>query len=1673
MSAAVQLAAVVQASRVVAGWGDGLVELRPLGEGGAAPDGAARALVSEVEAVSSLFDLRITGDQTRWLDWLAAVQRPGLLKPLGGGAWWVGPGAGPQNAVEKTRLDLDEEIMWVYAADARGLPILGDGTVMPQVGLSPAVGLVATVQALRAAGGWGTRRVQLWPIFDDAARSPQDVAAFQALLSAVEYVALNAGLPIVTGERALWVPARRPADTAMFAFVGADQGPYVFDAGITAADPFRSDPFDDVGDPDRSGFVGFDGKLTSSFVGDIVVSSVPGGIDGPATLGKLASASRPEPDTVSPVLIPGGVPADHILGKWQFQGIVTTPNGGNVSLGPWQPNPNHPPMPPLRQARMLYQILQEIRTEAGLHEVRALVGHHRYPITVTAESPLDTGELDLQLFADSEFVRKYHDSFAPTLPVGWTYHSVVSATRLVGVLFQGDERPLIDMGRLPLDPKRIRMVVFGGSGGLSEATDVAERSLRQLHVEVARKAVFELRLPQPGASTIEANWALEVGKRWRRQRLAVVEVHPIDLDVSVEESGGTPMAGGVQTYPEWARTVQFPPLPQLDSQQPHGLTHLRGEVYGFRDEALTERERVPTVERTMKVDPDKAIFAWVRLREDVPERRPTLSPLVAALGGAPVVLVGEPEMAPIDGDLFLKFERIFTDAGPEATPVRVLVYGQAYAVVERAANQTSEDAARAWLDRRPAVTDLRWGKGPSPRDASRVVVQVPVWMLLPVSGASLHLIGGHVDAGPDGVAGLAIADSDAVEVDDHDGRVEVMVADSSGGQSWAEEAVVAKVRQQIAQGGGAKPTGADDATGTADLLPAAHEAPPSGRTQEPPRPGDLPARGISAADVVSSRRLGSDGGVAARLSERSVRLVLSGLMSSAGLDEGRGWAWLAAEVHLDDGLWSRARALGMRWASDEVRLVALGSMTFRAFGVDGVTVQHLREVRQLVDLAEQEGLGRDWGGLQELVARVRHGGPGGPPGSDLDVRILLELLAAVNRAKESAGRGKGQVRLADLMAAWAEWQQWLLPAIDPDKRRRWPDRVWSLGGDLGDAWARVKNPGQGVVLAYRSDASGRLVLDGSVMPELGVSAAVQLAAVVQASRVVAGWGDGLVELRPLGEGGAAPDGAARALVSEVEAVSSLFDLRITGDQTRWLDWLAAVQRPGLLKPLGGGAWWVGPGAGPQNAVEKTRLDLDEEIMWVYAADARGLPILGDGTVMPQVGLSPAVGLVATVQALRAAGGWGTRRVQLWPIFDDAARSAQDVAAFQALLSAVEYVALNAGLPIVTGERALWVPARRPADTAMFAFVGADQGPYVFDAGITAADPFRSDPFDDVGDPDRSGFVGFDGKLTSSFVGDIVVSSVPGGIDGPATLGKLASASRPEPDTVSPVLIPGGVPADHILGKWQFQGIVTTPNGGNVSLGPWQPNPNHPPMPPLRQARMLYQVLQEIRTEVASDGYSLTVAGEDPPPDMYRLYRLLPLADQQVLGGYKALVGSHVDLRGNYRFEVFEKSVKFLTERGGIPIITLEEVSGRGTARFLPDSWTIRIPDEFGSQRDWDSLLLRQVQLGYQFWQAARYAAARAGSFEELRAVMPHIAEPILDRAWQDPLLEDDPIYPAARAWYESGGDDAYTALVREVHEVAESCRSRPETAGARRIYESQCGGELHSHCRRLTTNSAR
>ena len=140
--------------------------------------------------------------------------------------------------------------------------------------------------------------------------------------------------------------------------------------------------------------------------------------------------------------------------------------------------------------------------------------------------------------------------------------------------------------------------------------------------------------------------------------------------------------------------------------------------------------------------------------------------------------------------------------------------------------------------------------------------------------------------------------------------------------------------------------------------------------------------------------------------ERLVRTVLLGLMSSAGLDEGRGWAWLAGEVSLGGDRWSRAaRMVGVRVASDEVRLVALGSMTFRAFGVDGVTVQHLREVRQLVDLAEQEGLGRDWGGLQELVARVRDGGPGGPPGSDLDVRILLELLAD-GQSREGIGRSR-------------------------------------------------------------------------------------------------------------------------------------------------------------------------------------------------------------------------------------------------------------------------------------------------------------------------------------------------------------------------------------------------------------------------------------------------------------------------------------------------------------------------------------------------------------------------------------------------------------------------------------------------------------------------------------------
>ena len=750
----------------------------------------------------------------------------------------------------------------------------------------------------------------------------------------------------------------------------------------------------------------------------------------------------------------------------------------------------------------------------------------------------------------------------------------------------------------------------------------------------------------------------------------------------------------------------------------------------------------------MKVDPSKGILAWVRLRDDVPAQRPTLGPLVALLGGAPVVLVGEPDMAPIDGDQFLPYERIFRMAGPESVPVRVLVYGQAYAVVERAANQTSADAARAWLSSRSGVRDLRWGNGPSRRDESKVVVQVPVWMLLPVSGASKLLVGGRVDPGPHGFAGLAIADADVVTFTGLHGQVEMKVKHQSGERSWAEDSVVATV--QITDGGGAQPGTAGDAAGSAAEVPAEHDAPPAAKTPEPVEPADPMARAISAADAVVHRPPVSADVVPARVDGRFIEAVLLGLVQVDRRDDG--WAWLAGEVRLDDAVVLRAaRTLGMRWGSDRDRLVALGLLTERAFGVGGVTVEHLRLVRQLTDAAAAQKLSRDWGGLRGLVALVRYGGLG----SDLEVRILLELLAGANRAKDRVG-------LDDLVEAWARWEYWLLPGITSDKLTRFL-QVWSLGPDP----MRVVEPDVGVALAYLVDAGGRPKFDGFVMPEdLGVSPAVQLAAIVQALREVAGWGHGVVELRPIVDDVAsspedpAASGAVLfdggAVLSDVEAVSAHFDLRITGDQGAWRDWLSAVVQPRKLARLGERAWWLGPGEPPRNAVEVLGYD---EVLWVYRADARGLPVLDDGVVMPGLGLSPAVGLVATVQALRVVAGWGASRVRLWPVFDDAVRSPRDVAAARALLSTVEVVSANLGVPIGADDRAWWVPARRPPNTALFAVVGEDRASSVFDVGIAAANLSGSNPADDIEDPNQSGFVGFNngGSLTKSSGGAVVVS----------------------------------------------------------------------------------------------------------------------------------------------------------------------------------------------------------------------------------------------------------------------------------------------------------------------------
>ena len=190
--------------------------------------------------------------------------------------------------------------------------------------------------------------------------------------------------------------------------------------------------------------------------------------------------------------------------------------------------------------------------------------------------------------------------------------------------------------------------------------------------------------------------------------------------------------------------------------------------------------------------------------------------------------------------------------------------------------------------------------------------------------------------------------------------------------------------------------------------------------------------------------------------ERFIEAVLLGLVP-ADVKRDNGWAWLAREVRLDDAVVSwAARTLGMRRDSDRDVLVGLGLVAERAFGVDGVTVQHLSLVKQLVDVAAGQELSRDWGGLRGLVARVRGGGLG----SDLEVRILLELLAGANRAKDRAG-------LAELEVAWAQWEHWLLPAITSDKLFPLRDRVWALGLDaaLEGLWPVVE-PDVGVALAY-------------------------------------------------------------------------------------------------------------------------------------------------------------------------------------------------------------------------------------------------------------------------------------------------------------------------------------------------------------------------------------------------------------------------------------------------------------------------------------------------------------------------------------------------------------------------------------------------------------------------------
>ncbi len=73
-----------------------------------------------------------------------------------------------------------------------------------------------------------------------------------------------------------------------------------------------------------------------------------------------------------------------------------------------------------------------------------------------------------------------------------------------------------------------------------------------------------------------------------------------------------------------------------------------------------------------------------------------------------------------------------------APPIRLLVYAVAYAHVAEVADQARVQTVDAWWAdwvERPDLDELRWERSHSPSEGE-FEVQVPVWMLLPVSGAS-------------------------------------------------------------------------------------------------------------------------------------------------------------------------------------------------------------------------------------------------------------------------------------------------------------------------------------------------------------------------------------------------------------------------------------------------------------------------------------------------------------------------------------------------------------------------------------------------------------------------------------------------------------------------------------------------------------------------------------------------------------------------------------------------------------------------------------------------------------------------------------------------------------------------------------------------------------------------